>query len=493
MNNKYLMAEGEFEFQFFIEKAIPSEESDELYVEGIASTMNVDHDSERMSLDALKAMVNVVNTKGVPLRIEHQKGDDEIIGIVNKAWIDERNQMKIKAQLDKTNTVAKLLHDSLKKGTKLGLSVGGAVRKAIKEISEKAGGIVKTFYDVVLKEISVTQRPANYDAWLFAKSYKEKDESDEAFYSVMPLMNEFLFENPQLDYLHSFAKSIPDKEWKKVGEEAIKSNTNLDMDLFKKKVAKEEESEETKEKEQSEENTEKEESTEEEAKKETTESEETKKEESSETEAEKEEGETMTERIDRLESTSKEIVKALEGITKMMKEAGRGGQENTSGNGDTDATREAKGGTTQKEETSASETDTEKEQSETSSETEKEESSSEYEMEAVKSINEFSKAIQSFSEKMEKGGKRVPGLTQALVDYLKADPEFQKSMAELMKLPGFKKSVSVGNVPYMLGKDGKRFALTANPIEEKVEKSENGKTFKEIYQSKFSTTKDLEE
>src|SRR3990172_6785786 len=99
-------ASGEFPFVFYIEKAVPTEENNELFVEGIASTTNVDHDNERMSEHALKQMASIVNSESVPLRIEHQKGDGAIVGKVFKAWIDERNQLWIKAMLDKTNPVA---------------------------------------------------------------------------------------------------------------------------------------------------------------------------------------------------------------------------------------------------------------------------------------------------------------------------------------------------------------------------------------------------
>jgi phage head maturation protease len=150
-------AEGNFEFTFYIEKAIAEKEGGKLFVQGVASTMNVDHDSERMSGSALKQMATIINTKTVPLRIEHQKSDDAIVGDVNKAWIDDRGQLWIKAELDPENPMSKILHDSLQKGVKLGLSVGGRVKKAFRELAEGAGKMVKTFYDVVLDEVSVTQ------------------------------------------------------------------------------------------------------------------------------------------------------------------------------------------------------------------------------------------------------------------------------------------------------------------------------------------------
>ena len=64
----------------------------------------------------------------------------------------------------------------------------------------------------------------------------------------------------------------------------------------------------------------------------------------------------------------------------------------------------------------------------------------------------------------------------------------------MMKEPGMKKSVAFG-VPYMTTKDGKRFSLTATPVEEKVEKSQYNKDvdFKTLYKSKYSAIREATE
>ena len=46
---------------------------DNMYIEGVASTTNVDHDQERMSQEAIDAMLAKINDGGVPLQNEHQK------------------------------------------------------------------------------------------------------------------------------------------------------------------------------------------------------------------------------------------------------------------------------------------------------------------------------------------------------------------------------------------------------------------------------------
>src|SRR5262249_4210407 len=156
-----------------------------------------------------------INFDGVPLRVEHSKADSAIIGQVSKAWVDDRNQLHIQAELDKAHPVSPILHSSMKQGLKMGLSVGGLIKRAAREFSEAVGKNVKTFYDVMLKEVSVTPRPANYDSWVIAKSIATNEVEAEGL-RKSNFYNMFLNENPQLDYLQVFSKSIPDKEWRRV-------------------------------------------------------------------------------------------------------------------------------------------------------------------------------------------------------------------------------------------------------------------------------------
>ena len=82
--NIYLEATGEFTFNFYVEKALASDENEEMIIEGVASTTNIDHDRERMSETALRAMESAINKEGVPLRVEHQKDGTVVIGRVFK-------------------------------------------------------------------------------------------------------------------------------------------------------------------------------------------------------------------------------------------------------------------------------------------------------------------------------------------------------------------------------------------------------------------------
>lgn len=239
--------ENGFAFEFSIEKAIPQNEGDELIVEGIASTSNIDHDNERMAKDALTNMVEIVNKEGVPLRWEHQKGENAVIGNVFKAWMDDRNAMHIRAVLSKGHPAGPLLHDFLKRGERFGLSVGGKVSDAERELSESTGKYVKTFYKVHLDEVSVTRKPSNYDAWLseFSKSIKE-DELKK--YNQVDLYEKFAFQNPEYDYIAQFNKSIPDGDWKSINRSNIISKEKNMKDEKEKKTKAEEEGDKKEEK-----------------------------------------------------------------------------------------------------------------------------------------------------------------------------------------------------------------------------------------------------
>ena len=226
MHKTTLQAKGDFPFTFYIEKAIPSVEHDgRLIVEGVASTINIDHDNERMAKEALDSMCTIINEKSVPLRLEHSAKDSDVMGTVYEAWVDERNQLWVKAAIDPDHTSGKIIHNSMKQGVaKFGLSVGGRVKNAVRELSEQTGKYVNTFYDIILDEVSVTSKPANYDAWLFAKKMKTKEEAIEPFYKSN-IYDQFLFDNRGLDYVYQFTKSIPDSAWGEV--ENLENNKNI--------------------------------------------------------------------------------------------------------------------------------------------------------------------------------------------------------------------------------------------------------------------------
>jgi len=157
------------DFSFLIEKAAAVEEGGDMYVEGIATTPNIDLENEAMSPEAIEQMMKAINDGSIPLVDEHGKGWADKLGTIVKATLDDRHQLYIRAKLDPINPKSKQLYQYLKNGAQLGLSVAGRVKNSIMDVVDSIGKQVKTYTDVILTEVSVTQRPANFDTWLVAK------------------------------------------------------------------------------------------------------------------------------------------------------------------------------------------------------------------------------------------------------------------------------------------------------------------------------------
>lgn len=527
-------------FEFFIEKATiaksDSDETSEMIIEGVASTTNVDHDQERMSDSALKGMANIINEKSVPLRVEHQKGDDAIIGQVFQASIDERGKLMIKAKLVKDNATAKMLYDGLKSGAKLGLSVGGRVVRATRELAEGLGKYVKTFYDVMLDEVSVTPRPANFDAWLFNKSIAGPHEDTAKFYD-MPVYDRFLFENPQLDYLFAIEKSIPIKEWVKVDN--AENKFEMKKNVIVKDMVTEEDVKST--------STEKEGEATDETLNGQAVGEKTEELEQAAKEATDEETSEATEPIasksyvDKMfKSFKDEVITLLKEIRKDMT-SDTTEAEQTEANGTQDSekisTKTKKEGEAADETTDGQVTETKTEEmnpaakaasetEDTKVEAEKADSDGlessttveegaektdsdvkdygeDYKMEAMKSVvdaaikkglnpvdvlvayvSQFTNDVKS---NFAKEGKRVIGIESMIADMVRNNVEIQKSIKEWMSTPGSKKSVALG-APYMVTKEGQRFRLVAEDAQVEKSQSNAGKDFKSVYNGSMSST-----
>lgn len=534
------VAEGNFPFHFFIQKAIPSMEAGQMIVEGVASTPNVDHDKERMSVEALKSMASIINKQGVPLRVEHSQADNAIIGNVNKAWIDDRNNLWIKAVLDEKHPAAGILYKGLKEGVKMGLSVGGYVRRAVQEMVEGVGKSVNTFYDVLLDEVSVTQKPSNYDARLMAKSFAKSEGEVDALAGLFE-SNEFLFHSAmgESNYLTAFSKSIPESEWKDVDKD-YKLDINKSMDTeTEKKTTKAEESEETK-------TTKAAEETGEEKTTKASEKEEEKTEKSvsrsefmqlvkavgemgnaftqvlgkmakaMDTDA-KDERQPDKKKIDPEEGKSVDKMGGGEAVDQEQPKEGKKDPEEgksvgkTAADGsDEDATREKakKGGddtydletveraikTIQNFNKGMDETD---EKTTKASETDEKVTKSQTEVSNIdKFVIEVATAIERMEKSMKDGGFQTQHIAKSVINEIRSNPEYQKDIATFMKEAGPKRSV-INGTPFVKTKDGRMFQLTVADTGERTEKSQKdipaGKdAFKTQWGAKFSSQKQSE-
>lgn len=165
-----------------------------MLVEGIASTVNVDQTGERMAPEAIAKMA--ARLIGKPLRSEHGKGWDDKLGEIVKADIVSDDFGKpalwIKARLYDWSSKAKDLFQLLKSGSNMGLSVAGKINPGgiVRQYIEKLGKYVMTYVDIDPHEVSVTDHPANLDAFdlSIAKSLNldQVKEDDEIFRTDKP-------------------------------------------------------------------------------------------------------------------------------------------------------------------------------------------------------------------------------------------------------------------------------------------------------------------
>ena len=97
------------------------------------------------------------------------------------------------------------------------------------------------------------------------------------------------------------------------------------------------------------------------------------------------------------------------------------------------------------------------------------------------------KALEEIKDELKTTNKRVLGLEPRFAEMIRTNPEIQKSMKEWMK-PGQRQGMAVSSGrPVLVTREGARYELTAKEVGEDIRKSNEGKDFKSIYQSNFSS------
>jgi len=146
---------------------IPLQKTGEGQLTGIASTTSVDRDDEKMSREALQMMVDEIKSNGVNLFGNHEQQWENTLGFIGDAQLVD-NQVLIKATLDDASTNPKIpmLLNKMRKGIKLGLSVGGNVLHYDWEYNRELGKKIKVLDKVKIYEVSVVGIPSNADSYL---------------------------------------------------------------------------------------------------------------------------------------------------------------------------------------------------------------------------------------------------------------------------------------------------------------------------------------
>src|ERR1035437_501427 len=100
----------------------------QMFVEGVASTIDIDQTQEKMAPEAIAKMA--ARLVGKPLRSEHGHDWDDDLGIIVQADVIEKDgkpALWIKAKLNDWLSKAKDLFNMLQSGTQIGMSVAGKI------------------------------------------------------------------------------------------------------------------------------------------------------------------------------------------------------------------------------------------------------------------------------------------------------------------------------------------------------------------------------
>jgi len=125
------------------------------YVEGYASTADIDSRSDRITLDALRgAKDNLVNNYGI-LLFNHDSNSPT--GRVVNAEVDARG-LKITAFISKQ---AEKVWEWVKEGVINSFSIGGFIVKAVKFFDKEVNQMVREIRRLELVEVSLVSLPAN--------------------------------------------------------------------------------------------------------------------------------------------------------------------------------------------------------------------------------------------------------------------------------------------------------------------------------------------
>lgn len=171
-----------FKFTFPISKA--EERTDGFYITGYASGPEVDTENERMTPEAIERFSAQINEAPADQKLVYRDahapdGVLRDLGDITKAWVNEHFHLGIEVKLNMDNPAAAFLFKSIDKGKQYGMSIAGRVIDYVDEFVE-GSGVVRTYKNVALDEISNTTRPAWYPSFgsVLTKSIKDASSDD---------------------------------------------------------------------------------------------------------------------------------------------------------------------------------------------------------------------------------------------------------------------------------------------------------------------------
>ncbi len=140
------------------------------FIEGVASSTDVDLHGDQMAPSAIKSMAATIKQHIIGLNAEHDKSWQSDLGDVVKLSVDKKNKLIMKAQLDITSKANDLWYALTTKKKELGLSIGGFVKDYKLEWDKKKERFKRIFKEIELDHIAVTSTPANPKTWVGAIS-----------------------------------------------------------------------------------------------------------------------------------------------------------------------------------------------------------------------------------------------------------------------------------------------------------------------------------
>lgn len=228
IKKNYKLEENRFSFAMPIMKCYEqvtmtaAGEVKERFIEGSASSTDVDLHGDMMAPSAIKSMAASIKDHLIGLNAEHDKSWQSELGDVVKLSVDDKNRLLMKAKLDITSKANDLWLALTVKKKELGLSIGGFVKDYTLEWDKQKEKFMRVYKDIELDHIAVTSTPANPKTWVgaIAKSI-----------SKMERLNELDFKDMSKDQMAEFLK----RSFSCLGEENTKKLlTNFSLIINKK-------------------------------------------------------------------------------------------------------------------------------------------------------------------------------------------------------------------------------------------------------------------
>lgn len=172
-------------------------EKTERFVEGVASSTNIDLHGDRMAPSAIESMADSLKQHVILLNAEHDKSWQSEIGEITELDVVKEGKnynLVLEAKLDEMSKSNDLWYALTEKQKKLGLSIGGYVKEyeMVKE-GEDEDGFPKwhrIFKIIELDHVAVTSSPANPKAWVAAIEKSLENSTNEIKERVMKMSEE---------------------------------------------------------------------------------------------------------------------------------------------------------------------------------------------------------------------------------------------------------------------------------------------------------------